>query len=249
MNIFFLDEDPRVAAQMHCDKHLVKMIVETAQLLSTAHRLLTGVLVSASRNVPVYGVELIDEDYNYPIIGYKKVVKKFWQLPGEKLSISVSLVYNDDPSIPPKSKAKLTVKNQQCYKSTHANHPSNVWCRETGANYDWLSLLFGELLVEYTRRYGKIHQTAKLLPFLQQRPRVLAHGQFSQPTQAMPDVYKVEGDSVEAYRRYYIGEKARFARWTNREVPSWFLEHFKGEYDESHFVRTKDLDRATNQGA
>ena len=42
MNIFFLDRDPIKAAQQHCDKHVVKMILETGQLLSTAHRLLDG---------------------------------------------------------------------------------------------------------------------------------------------------------------------------------------------------------------
>ena len=42
MNIFVLDKDPRVAAQMQCDKHVVKMIVESAQMLSTAHRVLDG---------------------------------------------------------------------------------------------------------------------------------------------------------------------------------------------------------------
>lgn len=42
MNIFYLDEDPRAAAKAHCDKHCVKMILETAQLLSTAHRELDG---------------------------------------------------------------------------------------------------------------------------------------------------------------------------------------------------------------
>lgn len=36
MNIFFLDDDPHKAAQMQHDKHVVKMILETAQLLSTA---------------------------------------------------------------------------------------------------------------------------------------------------------------------------------------------------------------------
>ena len=38
MNIFVLDLDPRKAALYHCDKHVVKMILEYAQLLSTAHR-------------------------------------------------------------------------------------------------------------------------------------------------------------------------------------------------------------------
>lgn len=42
MNIFYLDRDPATAAAMHCDKHVVKMILETAQMLSTAHRVLDG---------------------------------------------------------------------------------------------------------------------------------------------------------------------------------------------------------------
>ena len=42
MNIFHLDNDPVKAAQMMCDKHVVKMIVEYAQLMSTAHRVLDG---------------------------------------------------------------------------------------------------------------------------------------------------------------------------------------------------------------
>ena len=36
MNIFVLHRDPQEAARLHCDKHVVKMIVETAQLLSSA---------------------------------------------------------------------------------------------------------------------------------------------------------------------------------------------------------------------
>lgn len=42
MNIFYLDRDPNIAAQMMCDKHVVKMILESAQMLSTAHRVLDG---------------------------------------------------------------------------------------------------------------------------------------------------------------------------------------------------------------
>ena len=37
MNIFILDDTPKRCAQQHCDKHVVKMILETAQILSTAH--------------------------------------------------------------------------------------------------------------------------------------------------------------------------------------------------------------------
>ena len=42
MNIFFVDTDPVKAAEALVDKHVVKMILESAQLLSTAHRLLDG---------------------------------------------------------------------------------------------------------------------------------------------------------------------------------------------------------------
>jgi len=34
MNIFFIDKDPIIAAQMLCNKHVVKMILESGQMLS-----------------------------------------------------------------------------------------------------------------------------------------------------------------------------------------------------------------------
>ena len=40
MNIFYLHDDPRIAASAMTNKHIVKMILESAQLLSTAHHVL-----------------------------------------------------------------------------------------------------------------------------------------------------------------------------------------------------------------
>ena len=37
MNIFYLHPNTQKCASYHCDKHVVKMILESAQLLSTAH--------------------------------------------------------------------------------------------------------------------------------------------------------------------------------------------------------------------
>ena len=37
MNIFYLHDDPRLAASYVYDKHKVKMILESAQMLCTAH--------------------------------------------------------------------------------------------------------------------------------------------------------------------------------------------------------------------
>lgn len=40
MNIFILSKDPKKAAQLQVNKHVVKMVTETAQILSTCHRVL-----------------------------------------------------------------------------------------------------------------------------------------------------------------------------------------------------------------
>ena len=37
MNLFFLHHDPKICAMYHCDKHVVKMLLEVVQMLYTAH--------------------------------------------------------------------------------------------------------------------------------------------------------------------------------------------------------------------
>ncbi len=51
MNIFYVDKCPIKAAQSLVDRHCVKMILESVQLLSTAHRILDGEeYISKSKN-------------------------------------------------------------------------------------------------------------------------------------------------------------------------------------------------------
>lgn len=49
MNIFILDNNPELAAEMHCDKHVNKMILESAQMLCTV---LGGPYKPTHRNHP-----------------------------------------------------------------------------------------------------------------------------------------------------------------------------------------------------
>lgn len=42
MNIFYLDPDPAIAAALQCDRHVIKMALESAQMLSTVYRNLLG---------------------------------------------------------------------------------------------------------------------------------------------------------------------------------------------------------------
>ena len=175
MNIFFLDPDPLTAAEMHCDKHCVKMILETAQMLCTAHRVLDGDTVA------------------------------------DKLGM---------------------------YKTAHLNHPSTKWVRGTPLQYEWTYHLFKSLCDEYTKRYDKVHLTDKKFRKILSTPPFNINSQvmymfhdngnpyilaeYTQPPQCMPDQYKVPDDAVKAYRNYYIGEKAGFAKWAYCSTPDWF---------------------------
>ena len=52
MNIFFLDFDTKKCAEYHCDKHVVKMILETAQLLCGVHHMTPQVAPQVAPQVP-----------------------------------------------------------------------------------------------------------------------------------------------------------------------------------------------------
>lgn len=196
MNIFYLSPDPKVCAQMHLDKHVVKMILEYAQLLSTAHRVIDGTETQ----------------------GLSKTGRKVKRWIIERGT-------------------NIQERNSVLYTATHINHPSAKWARHTGHNYYWLYCLLYELCKEYTHRYGKTHVVeTKLLPTLALVPNGLETGEFTPPWRAMPDEYKVGDDSMASYRNYYVGAKARMAKWTKREIPEWFTSmlHSKSNTGEIH---------------
>lgn len=186
MNIFYLDPDPRLCAQYHCDKHTVKMIIEYSQLLSTAHRVLDG------------------EQYTDLTANGRRIQR--WRM--------------DDP-----------VMESTLYKASHINHPSAIWCRENKQNYLWLYRMWFYLLQEYTHRYSKQHECSKLRAALYLTPEKIKDGEFFAPTPAMPQELKIEAkfavpgrkyDVLASYKNYYIKDKARFAKWKNRNTPEWF---------------------------
>jgi len=182
MNIFYLHNDPKVCAEMHADKHVVKMILEYAQLLSTAHRVLDG--------VETVGI-------------------------GDSGRKQTRYILSDD-------------REQKLYKSTHLNHPSAIWARQSYANYVWLSKLLTELCREYTYRYGKVHKVERdgLEEELMYPPMNIANAPFTEPTPAMPPEVKVAGNSIASYHNYYINNKQHLASWrgkiNSRPVPNWF---------------------------
>lgn len=171
MNIFVLDIDPKLAARYHCQKHLVKMILEHCQLLSTA--------------VHFYG-ERTGKQYD------------------------------------------------GIYKSTHKNHPSAIWARESRENYEWLIECTAELFERYSAWRGKIHKSQEIFQRLCFYSNIIPSRGLTPFPQAMPDHCKVPGDAVAAYRKYYVMEKERMCEWKDGPVPEWYkllYEELKGNKD------------------
>ena len=50
MNIFYLDQDPKVCAYYHCDRHVHKMVSEYSQILSTSYRVLFGEPIDSDKD-------------------------------------------------------------------------------------------------------------------------------------------------------------------------------------------------------
>ena len=155
MNIFILDTDLEKCARYHCDQHVVKMILESAQMLCA--------------------------------------------------------VNNENGLKSP-------------YRTTHIHHPCTVWAGESLSNWLWLRGLTKALNKEYKFRYNhtknhKSYDVVKDLPI----PPIEDKGLTEFP-QAMQEEYRVKGNAVLAYRKFYVGEKLKFATWTKRRKPKWIKD-------------------------
>ena len=158
MNIFILDKNIKKCARYHCDKHVMKMILESAQILCTASNL-----------------------------------------------------------------SGLTTP----YRSTHNKHPCVQWAMASIQNWRWLRQLASELNKEFKYRFDhkKDHEAYKVITQLKEPP--LPNIGLTEHPQAIPDIYKVSGDPVQAYRNYYVGMKQPFAMWKKRCPPKWYLDMTK----------------------
>ena len=127
MNIFVLHQDPDIAAQYHCDKHVNKMIVESAQMLSTAIRLRHG-----KPSGPHYVMKKLGKKLE------AKLNPNWYLLPSD-------LIWHgyDYP----------VVMKKQVYSTAYPNHPCTVWTRQSISNWMWLYDLLHALNKEWRFRF------------------------------------------------------------------------------------------------
>ncbi len=102
------------------------------------------------------------------------------------------------------------------------NHPCVLWVEQSYDNFLWLKALTLALNKEYKFRYNKTtdHKSIAVLAEIE-RHSYDAVG-LTPFAQAMPNDYKVAANAIEAYRNFYRGDKAAFAKWTKRSPPEWF---------------------------
>lgn len=110
------------------------------------------------------------------------------------------------------------------YKSTHIKHPCVLWIEESYDNFEWLIQLALALNSEYKYRFDKKtdHKSISVLPKIEKLK--FERAGLTPFPQAMPDQFKVDGNPVQAYRNFYLGEKLRFAKWTKRDIPDWVIK-------------------------
>lgn len=155
MNIFILDVEIKKCAEYHCDQHVVKMILESVQILCTA------------------------------------LYKHGFQTP---------------------------------YKPTHQKHPCVLWAEHSYDNFTWLKKLAKALNEEYKYRFGKTEDHISIAVLREISEFCFKKRGLTEFAQAMPEKYRVKGNPVLAYRKFYAGEKMRFAKWSKRKVPFWIKE-------------------------
>ena len=121
-------------------------------------------------------------------------------------------------------------KEHDLYKPVHQKHPCTLWAMENRLNYQWAFTLYDAMLSEYGKRYHKIHGASKhytalfngikFVPdwknFLTPHPQCFS---------GHDDLKTDENFPIEAYRKFYIVDKSRFARYKYTQKPTWM----KGE--------------------
>jgi hypothetical protein len=123
-----------------------------------------------------------------------------------------------------------TVLNEQAgkqitpYRTTHKNHPSTKWVRDSSANFEALVEHTMAMLEEYTDRFGKIHKCQGVLEQCIElyNPSLFPSQKPTRLPLAMPYEFHSD-DIVESYRKFYAS-KPRM-RYPKDKVPPWFLKH------------------------
>lgn len=209
MNIFFLDYSPAKAAEYHCDKHVVKMIVETAQILSTVVRIKRGY-------TGVFSWDTKNEEFGITPERGKKWKSYPYCLHGETGGYP-KLYLVTHPNHPSVVWAKKSLQN---YK----------WLLMLGY------FLCDEYTKRYKKVHKSLNIIRQCEPGRQVNKLGMADPLtdrdfpldfLSKPPLVMPENCQIFADPIDCYKLYYASYKKDFATWKFGDTPEWFLEFSK----------------------
>ena len=198
MNIFFTDKDPEVAARNLCDQHVIKMILESAQLLCTAHRVLDGIKLE--------NLEILRKNK------VRKVTRYYLEDACRNDGLYKATHVNHPCSIWVRESSA-----NYYWLYGHMRYLNSVYLERFGKTHK----VFREPMCNNNNNLTLAGRLASL-PI-----NITSSKEISLPPLAMPDKYK-EKSVTQSYKNYMIGEKItmgkRPARWTApHDVPEWYI--------------------------
>jgi len=200
MLIPYISHNQQEIARWLPDKLLNKLIPETAQMLSTAHRVLDGEFKYYIEELDRYVIPERIEFFKHVYRMKSFKIKRVYRLPDER--------------------------EQILYKAYQPNNRFVVWVRKSVNNYYWLLGLYVALYTEYKLRKGKEHKSEQLMSLLLIKPQNLGNSidtSYFMPPPRLPKMPNT-GDLVRDYREYLMSKTYKMT-WTKPGIrPEWWLK-------------------------
>ena len=201
MNIFWIEHDDELIASSLCDEHIVKMPLESTQMLATSIRLQCGI--------------------PHHLIRPNGKHQTLFTFPNEVIELQTI----SDASEPiPRNKQKYIIANPVIYRHTHANHPCTIWTRYSKQNFERHLNLLKLMLKEFEYRNGKIHKCSSFIDTFEQYKEFFPNKGSTIPPKAIDDKFlDLNMSLVDNYRMFYIKDKTFASYKRNRTRPDWFV--------------------------
>ena len=123
--------------------------------------------------------------------------------------------------------ANAEKKFDDLYKPAYPKHPMTIWVGFNRDCFRWALENAVYINHQYEQRFNKGHKSFRVIETIYNNNYIddISNGFFKEPPQCMPDQYKLRSDLyVKAYRKYYQGAKAYFAKWEKGVfAPEWWV--------------------------
>ena len=192
MNIFRLYDCPVKSAQNQCDEHIRKMYIESAQMLSTAHRLLDGKMVY----IPVFD----KDDKQVFLKNGQPRMKKYWRLEGPLEIVLYKAVHMGHPS------TVWTMESEDNY----------LW------HYEHFCALLDEFKYRHGKVNKTDVQLRYPLSILPRNIPKVGETPFKLAMQSNPECMFPDDPVKSYRLFYQTKQDRFAMNWTKRDMPEWF---------------------------